>query len=133
MQLLSRGILLLNLKYMFTATTTKKDFRNGVFQVSVEYKNGTDVFTEAYNINSEDDLNNRIENRLNTLNNLLSLEGSMVLGKWTKPFKEEYVPDPVQEALNKVYEAKGKLEAKLITEAEYDDVVLAYKALASGK
>lgn len=117
---------------MFTATITKKDFRSGVFQVSVEYKNSTDVFTEAYNINSEEDLNNRIENKLNTLNNLLTLESSLAIGTWTKPIKEEYVPDPVQEALNKVYEAKGQLDAKLISEAEYDAVVLAYKTVASG-
>jgi hypothetical protein len=118
---------------MFTATTTKKDFRSGVFQVTVEYQNGSDTFTEAYNINSEEDLNNRIENKLNTLNNLLALESSLVIGAWTKPVKEEYVPDPVQEALNKVYEAKGQLGAKLITETEYDAVVLAYKTLASGE
>lgn len=44
------------------------------------------------------------------------------------PVKEA---DPVQEALNKVYEAKSHLEAKIITQAEYDAVVAAYKQTAA--
>lgn len=116
---------------MFTATTTKKDFRSGILQITVSFSDGDEIITEAFNVNSEDELNNRIENRLNALNKLAEFATSLTLGEWTKPVKEEYVPDPVQEALNKVYEAKGQLDAKLITEVEYDAIVLAYKTLAS--
>jgi hypothetical protein len=118
---------------MFTATTTKKDFRGGIFQVTVDFTDGTEVITEAFNITSGDDLDRRIEDRLNTLNRLLDLKTSLILGAWTKPVKEEPVADPVQEALNAVYKAKSDLDLKLITQAEYDAAVLAYKTLASGE
>jgi hypothetical protein len=118
---------------MFTATTTKKDFRGGIFQVTVDFTDGTEVITEAFNITSGDDLDRRIEDRLNTLNRLLDLKASLTLGAWTKPVKEEPVADPVQEALNAVYQAKSDLDLKLITQAEYDAAVLAYKTLASGE
>jgi len=117
---------------MFTATTTKKDFRGGIFQVTVDFTDGTEVITEAFNITSGDDLDRRIEDRLNTLNRLLELKASLALGAWTKPVKEEPAVDPVQEALNAVYKAKSDLDMKLITQAEYDAIVLAYKTLASG-
>jgi len=117
---------------MFTATTTKKDFRGGIFQVTVDFTDGTETITEAFNITSGEDLDRRIEDRLATLNRLEALKTSLVLGAWTKPVKEELVADPVQEALNAVYQAKSDLDLKLITQAEYDAVVLTYKTLASG-
>ena len=46
---------------------------------------------------------------------------------------KEEVKHLVQEALNAVYDGKGKLEAKIITEAEYDTLVVAYKTLVSSK
>lgn len=116
---------------MYTATLKSKSFAGGNLQIVVEYAHGTDVFTEAYNVISEDDLNNRIEQRIDALNYLLNLNASLALGAWVKPVKQEPVLDPVQEALNEVYRAKNNLDLKLITQAEYEAVVLAYKTLAN--
>jgi hypothetical protein len=115
---------------MYTATITNKDFREGTLQVSVAFKKGAETITEAFNVNGADDLNNRIENRLNTLNQLADFVDALELGVWHKPVKEVVVPDPKQLALNKVYEAKGQLDAKLITEEEYDAIVADYKNLS---
>ena len=101
--------------------------------MTVDFTDGTEVITEAFNITSGDDLDRRIEDRLNTLNRLLDLKTSLILGAWTKPVKEEPVADPVQEALNAVYKAKSDLDLKLMTQAEYDAAVLADKTLASGE
>lgn len=116
---------------MFTAKIIKKTFQNGQLKIEVQFTDGTDSWPETFSVSSEADLNSRISSRIDTLNGLEALSTSLTLGTWTKPVKEEYIPDPVQEALNKVYEAKGQLDAKLITEAEYDAVVLTYKTLAS--
>lgn len=117
---------------MFTATITKKDFRGGVFQVTVEYVNGGDIFTEAYNINSVEDLNGRIENKLNTLNKLLELELSLLVGEWTKPVKEAPIePTALELAQRAVDVAYDQLVKELITKEEYTAKVAAYKVLAS--
>jgi hypothetical protein len=116
---------------MFTAKTTKKDFRDGVFQVTVEYKNGADTFTEAYNISSADDLDNRIGNRLDTLNRLLELEDELSIGAWVKPQKPTHEPTPLELAEQKIWELKRKIELGVLkeTDQEFVDAVSAYKGL----
>lgn len=74
---------------MYTATTTKKDFRAGIFQITVDFTDGTETITEAFNITSEDDMNRRIEARLASLNELATLKESLVLGAWVKPVEIE--------------------------------------------
>ena len=41
--------------------------------------------------------------------------------------------DPVQEALSKVHEGQRNLDLKIISQSEYDALVVAYKTLASTK
>lgn len=119
---------------MFTATITKKNFTEGVMQVTVEYKNGADVFTEAYNISSENDLDNRIGNKLDTLNRLLGLETTLTIGAWTKKETPEQTElTPLQIAERNVDIAYDQLLKKKITEAEYNDIITIYKTLASSK
>jgi hypothetical protein len=120
---------------MFTATKQSISFQQGVFQVVVEYQNGSDVFVKAYNINSEDDLNNRIENELNTLNRLLELTETLSLGAWSKPVKVTPPPPTALElAKQKLYDLKEKVNLGVLkeTDQEFVDAVAAYK-LAEGK
>lgn len=134
MQSLLQGTLLHNLNHMFTAKPIKKDYREGVLQITVEFTDGIETVTQAFNVNSEQDYNNKVDNKRNELNNLKTFSDKLVLNEqWEAPTKEVLVADPVQEALNAVYKAKGELEAKLITDSEYDAVVLAYKTLTSGE
>jgi hypothetical protein len=129
---------------MYTATKTKKDFRGGIFQVTVDFVNGEETITEAFNISSEDDLNRKIENRLATLNELLALSTKLTLGVWEKPVKEVVVPPepepPTAEELKaqaisakkqEVELAYFDFQKKLITEAEYDAKVAEYKSLVT--
>jgi hypothetical protein len=120
---------------MFTATTTKKDFRAGVFQVTVEFTNGEETIVEAFNINSEEDMNNKIGARLDTLNRLLELENTLVLGAWTKKAPDP-APEqtPLQLAEQAIWELKRKIELGVLkeTDQEFVDAVTAYKLLVSG-
>lgn len=115
---------------MFTATITNKDFRGGVFQVTVQYLNGTDTFTEAYNILSEEDLDNRIGNKIDTLNRLLELETTLTIGEWTKKETPAPVgPTALEVARTKIYELKEKINLGVMkeTDQEFIDAVAAYK------
>jgi len=105
---------------MFTATTTKKDFREGVFQVSVSFTDGTETITEAFNIYSKEDLDRRIEDRLNALNRLLDLKTSLVLGVWTKPVKPtEPKIEPIPLTIEQLKEQEiNTKEIELTTELE---------------
>jgi hypothetical protein len=119
---------------MFTATTTKKDFRAGVFQVTVEFTNGEETIVEAFNINSEDDMNNKIGTRLDTLNRLLELKNTLVLGAWTKKEVPVVQATPLELAERTIWELKRKIELGVLkeTDQEFIDAVTAYKLLVSG-
>lgn len=116
---------------MFTATLTAKSFKDGNFQVAVEYTDGTNTFTQAYNVNSENDLHRIIEERIKSLEELKALEAALALGPWVKPIKTEPEIEPVKKALNDVYAAKAQLEIGIITQQQFDSVVATYKALAN--
>lgn len=121
---------------MFTATTTKKDFRGGIFQVTVNFIDGNETITEAFNVISENDLNNRIENRLNTLNELQTLATDLVLGTWAKkPVEPTKEPTALELAEQKLYELKRKVDLGVLKEPEQEfvDAVTAYKLAASSK
>ena len=47
------------------------------------------------------------------------------------PVPEVKVADPIDVALQKIYEAERNLELKIISQAEYDAVVVAYKTLVA--
>lgn len=115
---------------MFTATTTKKDFRGGIFQVTTDFTDGTEVITEAFNVTSENDLNNKIESRLNTLNQLKVLAADLVLGDWTKKPTEPVIePTPLELAERRLWELKRKIDLGVMkeTDPEFTDAITAYK------
>lgn len=79
---------------MYTATIDSKDFTKGVFQIVVIYTNGTDKFTETYQLRGISDAQNAIINRLSQLN---SVDLSQIkLGTFTPPVSS--IPLPPNQA-----------------------------------
>lgn len=120
---------------MFTATTTKKDFRQGVFQVTVDFTDGTETITEAFNVTSEDDLNRKIESKLSTLNGLKTLATDLVLGEWEKPTEIIKEQTPLELTTQKLHELKNKINLGVLkeTDQEFIDAVTSYKQISSVK
>jgi len=70
------------------------------------------------------------------VDNLLKIQAEFSTvsnGEYTASPVPVIVIDPIQKALNDVYEAQRLLELKVITQLEYDAVVAIYKALLTPK
>jgi hypothetical protein len=121
---------------MFTANITNKNFKSGVLQITVDFSNGSEIIKEAFNIVSEDDLNQRIEARLKQLNNLATLASTLTTGAWVAPTKPEpLAPTQLQLAEQTLRELKDKINLGVLkeTDQEWTDAVTAYKTLASAE
>jgi len=119
---------------MFTYNVSGKAIENGKVRVTVDYTNGTVNVSVTDFITSLSDLDNKIETKLKELEANVLLEASITVGEYVKAIKEvpEPVPvDPIQEALNAVEQGFRDKERKLITEVEYDALVLNYKTLSA--
>ncbi len=65
---------------MFTATITKKNFAEGVMQVVVDFSNGTQTVSKAFNVSSENNLKGDVRNELRRLNELEVFAQALPLG-----------------------------------------------------
>lgn len=71
---------------MYTAKSVGKSIANGTLSVTVEYTDGKDTLSETYQANSGIDpqwLENRVRNKLLSLNTLSDLADATVLGSIT--------------------------------------------------
>ena len=68
---------------MYTATIVSKNFTEGVMQVLVEFSDGVQTLSKAFNIKSESNLKNEIKNELNRLNELEVFFTALPLGAYT--------------------------------------------------
>lgn len=69
---------------MYTAKSVAKAVSHGALNVTVEFADGTDTFSETYMANSGVDpywLQNRVNNKLNELNTLSDLAKDLKLGE----------------------------------------------------
>ena len=83
---------------MFTATITSKNFAEGIMQVLVEFSNGTQTVSKAFNVVSEQNLKREVRNELTRLNELVVLSTALPLGAYDPT---ETVVPPTQAEVDK--------------------------------
>lgn len=117
----------------YVAKINNKNFTNGKLEISVVYSEGIPAteFAETYQVGSQEDIDNKIKNRLVQLESLNTLYSSIVTSATT-----EYVPkvkletlDPLIDAKIKVDVAYDNLQKGIIEQVEYDAIVADYKTL----
>lgn len=67
---------------MFTSSIISKSFFNGDLKVEVEFTDGTSKWTESMVVRNAIDLNQKIKNRLETLNEQEQFFGSITTGTY---------------------------------------------------
>lgn len=84
---------------MFTASIQKNSFSEGVMQVVVDFSDGTDTVTRAFNISSERDLKRQVKNELDRLNDLSNLAKTLTEGVYDA--SDTVAPPPTQAEIDK--------------------------------
>lgn len=112
---------------MWTATIESKNLNKGTLQVGVSYTNSSESFSESYQINSLVDLNNRINIRLQQLEDLYNLD--IPLGVFTPAVNVPTVPDAKATALSKLAEISRLVDLGVLqkTDKEVADAIQAVK------
>lgn len=95
----------------------------GVAKIMDGTKNVNNV---PFNVSSKRELDSFCEKLLSVQSEFASVTN----GEYTPTPVVVVEPTEVEKALQAVYDGKGKLEAKIITDAEYDALVANYKLLA---
>ncbi len=106
---------------MYTASIKEKAFELGELWVTVEYTNGTTTFTDpAIRIYSEQDLINKVRDRINQIETLETVYDSLELGNFTIP--DQTKPAPTAEEIER--------DTWLSSWTDYSGAVRGMKALA---
>lgn len=116
---------------MYTANITNKNLSAGNLQIEVTFTDGADTFVEAFNVTTEDDLNEKIAKRIDTLNGLVELNTKIAVGAWVKPtIPAPATPTDVEIAEKELRELKELISLGVMkeTDQEFIDAVAAYKS-----
>lgn len=94
---------------MFTATILNKNLTEGVMQVLVEFSDGTQTVSKAFNITSKRNLKNEVRNELARLNELDVFNQALTLGVYD-PTETVVPPTQAESDKNEWFRNFNKLE-----------------------
>lgn len=123
---------------MFTYNLTDSTIENGQCRVTFEFTNGTVKVSRTWFVTSEDDINRRIKDEINSLDNTVALKSRLVNGAYTVVEKpEEPIKEltPLELATQNLYQLKEKISLGVLkeTDQEFVDAVTAYKVALNVK
>lgn len=116
---------------MYTANILKPEMTNGALFAIVAFSNGTDTINDRLPILTEEDLNDRIFSKLESLNKLELVASKIKPGPYVPTAKKEIVIDPIIDAKIDVDVAYDNLKKGIIEQTDYDAIVSNYKNIVA--